>query len=429
VSANHGVEAGGVANVGTITITRGTFRDNSATSRGAAIWNLGDATLDMVTFVSNQASGLDSAVLHNGGGVLRATRCTITASFDTTAVFNLAGAAQLRECTIADNGGGVVNDGMLSLIDCTLRDNADIFAKRPGLYNRGTATILSTTISGHAARKGAGLMNEGTITLINSTISGNRADGSGGGVFNLGTLRLGNVTIANNVANRDRASSEDGGGIFNSVSGSVELSNTILAGNTDLEGRAHDCSGIVTSHGHNLIQDSRGCIRLGVATGDHLGHDAYLGSLQDNGGKTWTHALMDDSPALDNGDASTDGSALGSCAPTDQRGVPRPHGLRCDIGAYELTLHCGNGQIDTPEECDDGNAAPRDCCSRTCQFERATLAGDANCDGRATSADLTQIVRLLGDGTRSPCHLDDANGDCRLDARDLSAAVDALQAP
>src|SRR5262249_24417405 len=50
----------------------------------------------------------------------------------------------------------------------------------------------------------------------------------------------------------------------------------------------------------------------------------------DNGGPTATHTLVTASPALDVSPADAD------CAPTDQRGVPRPQGPACDIGAVEL---------------------------------------------------------------------------------------------
>ncbi len=53
-----------------------------------------------------------------------------------------------------------------------------------------------------------------------------------------------------------------------------------------------------------------------------------LGPLQDNGGPTLTHALEDGSLAVD--------AALGDCPASDQRGEPRPMGLGCDVGAFEL---------------------------------------------------------------------------------------------
>ena len=55
-----------------------------------------------------------------------------------------------------------------------------------------------------------------------------------------------------------------------------------------------------------------------------------LGALGDNGGPTQTQALPAGSPAIDAG-----GSGANGCPPTDQRGVARPQGAACDIGAYE----------------------------------------------------------------------------------------------
>jgi hypothetical protein len=53
-----------------------------------------------------------------------------------------------------------------------------------------------------------------------------------------------------------------------------------------------------------------------------------LGTLADNGGPTWTQALLPGSPAI---------GAATSCPATDQRGYPRPATGPCDIGAYEST--------------------------------------------------------------------------------------------
>jgi Ca2+-binding RTX toxin-like protein len=68
---------------------------------------------------------------------------------------------------------------------------------------------------------------------------------------------------------------------------------------------------------------------------------AILLALADNGGATFTHALAIDSPALDASPADTD------CLPTDQRGVPRPQGAACDIGAFEGSAVLCNGQVTT----------------------------------------------------------------------------------
>ncbi|HEY1014650.1 MAG TPA: choice-of-anchor Q domain-containing protein, partial [Herpetosiphonaceae bacterium] len=56
--------------------------------------------------------------------------------------------------------------------------------------------------------------------------------------------------------------------------------------------------------------------------------NVLAGPLADNGGPTWTHALLPGSPALNAGGMS--------CPGVDQRGVSRPQGAACEIGAFEL---------------------------------------------------------------------------------------------
>ena len=78
--------------------------------------------------------------------------------------------------------------------------------------------------------------------------------------------------------------------------------------------------------GHNL--DSENSCQFN-GTGDLINTNPRLGPLQDNGGPTFTHALLQDSPAVDAGDNN-------GAPATDQRGVSRPQGSTVDIGAYEL---------------------------------------------------------------------------------------------
>ena len=102
------------------------------------------------------------------------------------------------------------------------------------------------------------------------------------------------------------------------------MSHTIIAGNVP-----GDCSGGVVSLGFNL--DSDNTCNLSPST-DLPGTDPLLGPLQDNGGPTETHALLPGSPAIDLSLAIGEPCGGG----TDQRGVPRPQGLGCDIGAFEV---------------------------------------------------------------------------------------------
>ncbi len=82
------------------------------------------------------------------------------------------------------------------------------------------------------------------------------------------------------------------------------------------------------AQGHNVVGDTTGTSGLG-ASGDLLNVDARIDTLADNGGPTWTCALLTDSPAINAG-------ATAGAAAVDQRGVSRPQGTAVDIGAFEF---------------------------------------------------------------------------------------------
>jgi hypothetical protein len=95
-----------------------------------------------------------------------------------------------------------------------------------------------------------------------------------------------------------------------------------------------DLSGAFTSQGHNLLGIAGNSVGLAHGVnGDLVGSatapiDPRLGPLADNGGPTFTMALLPGSPAIDAGDDTLTG--------TDQRGFPRKSGAHVDIGAFEL---------------------------------------------------------------------------------------------
>src|SRR5262249_37072133 len=123
---------------------------------------------------------------------------------------------------------------------------------------------------------------------------------------------------------------------------SSTLENTILAGNTSA-GASPDCSGTLISPGYILVGDASGCdISESLPLTDQIGGgslpkiDPRIGPLADNRGATQTHALLQGSPAIDTGNpAAPGGDVSWFCPATDQRGVARPLGERCDIGAFE----------------------------------------------------------------------------------------------
>jgi hypothetical protein len=229
-------------------------------------------------------------------------------------------------------GGGIYNGqgSTFNLIDSTVANNQAAWSGG-GVYSffNSTTTILRSTISGNTSGDvGGAIRSLGNMTITNSTISGNTATGwMGGGFFHTdGIMNIVNSTIVNNTA---PAGTTGGGfvGTFTSANATLTLSNTIIAGNSGSQCfYAPWGSGIVTatSLGHNLVSDTS-CFAV---SSDLITGTTQIGPLADNGGPTLTHALLAGSPAIDAGDDIT-------CTATDQRGVNRPQGTHCDIGAYE----------------------------------------------------------------------------------------------
>jgi hypothetical protein len=155
--------------------------------------------------------------------------------------------------------------------------------------------------------------------LSNLTVSGNSASNIGGGIDILtSVVTIANITVANNTA------VELGGGLYMSLDANVTLANSIVANSSQAD--CSDPEGIQVNV-NNWFSDIS-CD--GIAQGD-----PKLGPLTNNGGASFTHALLDGSGAIDTGDNQfcTDAPVSGK----DQRGQPRPGdtNANCDIGAFE----------------------------------------------------------------------------------------------
>jgi hypothetical protein len=116
----------------------------------------------------------------------------------------------------------------------------------------------------------------------------------------------------------------------------------VISNNISTQGGA-DVSGAVTSGGFNLVQNSVGS--TGWATTDLLGRDPMLAPLGSNGGRSFTHALLPGSPAINAGsNALAVDPQNGQPLATDQRGTPRVLGgpnPNVDVGAYEANYGPG----------------------------------------------------------------------------------------
>jgi hypothetical protein len=169
----------------------------------------------------------------------------------------------------------------------------------------------------------------GNLDVTNSTIAHNSAS-DGGALYVEGGLGSEKATPIINVSNSTMFANlgVDSGGISLAYDGvdpdtgeiAVEkprfnLTNSIVASST-----AADCDGVLMVNMNNLIED-------GTCSPAYSG-DPMLSPLGNHSGSTQTFALLPGSPAIDAGDNA-------SCTAVDQRGVARPIGLACDIGAYE----------------------------------------------------------------------------------------------
>jgi len=272
-----------------------------------------------------------------------ADQLTISGS-NASRVFNVAVnvVVVVSDVTIANgnstggNGGGILNGGTLTINRCTFASNRTT-ANGGGIGNYGTATVNSSTFYDNEANlNGGGVYNEvGTLVVNNSTFSGNRAsEGAfdnygGGGICNMEEFEPAELTVNNSTITGNSA--RWGGGMSN-FGGTVNAKNTIVADNTvHAWGAGPNCNSSSTITTSYNLESGTDCGFTG--TGDLQSADADLGSLQDNGGPTWTHALSADSPAINAGSCT---DIAGNPVTTDQRGVLRIG--PCDIGAYEYVL-------------------------------------------------------------------------------------------
>jgi beta-glucanase (GH16 family) len=231
-------------------------------------------------------------------------------------------------------GGGIYNGegATLYLVDSSVVNNTAAWSGG-GIYSffNSNTTIERSTISGNVSNDvGGGIRMLGNAMIVNSTLSGNQATGwYGGAIFHTdGLMNINNSTIVENIA-PDYAGAAIFVGTFTDASATLNLVNNIVANNTYSNcfvGYFGAGAVALNSGGHNI--DSDGTCNL-TAPGDMPNTDPMVGPLAANGGPTYTHALLAGSPAIDAGDDSV-------CPATDQRGVIRPQGAACDIGAYEF---------------------------------------------------------------------------------------------
>lgn len=352
-------EDAGIVNSGFMTINdtviRGNATEGIVVSGGEVIMHDGTVTGNgvfngqtrgivltggvMEAFDSVFDANLGPAISVLEGAVLRLTDSEITNHADFALAVRSGGVAVLTRTDIENNARGadalftVINEGNLSIYESNLNNNAHF-----GLYNIGNGVMLvyGTNISNQTERAVYNQDATGEVWLVRVLVTSSGEGLYNGVVFNGGTMRLINSTISNNtgIGLRSRGNAtlsyvtiaeNSGLGLQLESTGPYEVNNSIIARNS-----GGNCDIFldlipVTLGGVNIDTDGS----CGVTT--YTTAELALDVLADNGGVTFTHALLDGSPAID--------VASGPCPSTDQRwlGFGRPFGPSCDVGAFEAS--------------------------------------------------------------------------------------------
>ncbi len=314
-----------------------TFKSGiNGSSAGGAVYLEGTDGLILTSrFEQNVGGGggrggstLGGAVFQTGGRLELSGSLFASNRVSGGAAYQISGAPGLGGAGIG-GGGALYLAGFAGITNCAIVSNQ----AEGGPYGQG-----GTLGDG----KGGGIYSAGSLSAVNCTIANNSALGGatpgeggsafGGGIY--GPALLNSVTLAENSALKRGGSLAvitvaQGGGIY----GSATLRNSLLAGNwynarTNLTLEPNNYWGSPTDEGQNLSSDASVALN---AAGSMTNTDPKLGLLGNFGGPTPTIPLLGGSPAIDAGNPAW-------CPPTDQRGVARPVGAGCDIGAFEGSI-------------------------------------------------------------------------------------------
>jgi predicted outer membrane repeat protein len=379
---------------GALTAARDTVTNNIAALNGGGLYNGGAATLTDVAFAGNSGAFiggtiLDGSTIATDSPTLTATDVDVTGS--ATPAFIGGGVAVLNHATLTATDGSIESS--------TSQAGGGLYVQEGGTATLDGTDLLNNTATGANGGNGGGALNSGTLTLRHSLVAGNEAvhvatgTGFGGGVYsgsNAGaptTVALtvdastftdntsagGSAIITVNSASAGTANTANvtnstltGNQVVGTVSAGVIVAfhpmtitastidaNTAPAGSGGIYGTATTVSGTILSAnsggscgivgafvapidgGYNLTDPGDTTCGFSPANGN-ISANPQLGPLASNGGPTPTQMPGPSSPVINHIPPGT----VGLCGPgaTDQRGVARPQGSGCDIGAVEADL-------------------------------------------------------------------------------------------
>ena len=306
------VASGGSLTLNSLTLSNGLA--NNGQQGGGAIFSHGTLAVTGGTFTNNSSPATTGT---SGGAIDSSGTLSVTTS-------TFSG-------NTAQEGGGDHEPEHRHRHQQHLQRQYRHDLRRRGVVNAaGTETLAGDTFIGNTGPGGGALDNDATLNITNSTFYNNTAGTNGGGaVVNFGTTTLTQSTFSGNT-------SPYGANIYNYTGFTLSMSMDIVAdgqGGTNCGGQAP-----ITDLGYNI--DTGSSCGFTATTHSLNNTQPRLDSLASNGGSTQTMALPVGSPAID----AIPASHPGCTGSTDQRGITRPQGKGCDIGAYELVATSGDTQ-------------------------------------------------------------------------------------
>ncbi|MBM81582.1 MAG: hypothetical protein CMJ78_13465 [Planctomycetaceae bacterium] len=307
-----GNEQGGVSNevgdldiTGDVTITGNgtgnTIVDASATGDRVFHISGGTAVVNISGLTIQGGSATDGGGISNDGN-LSLTNVTVGGN------------------TASNNGGGIENnDGAVTLNNVALDGNtANVNGGGLHISGSGNVTVSGGTVNGNIAnQEGGGLWNSpgGTLTVNGTTIDGNTANGDdaatvqgGGGIFNVGgTLSISDATITHNVSGATMAGNGGGGGLIeggsnNTISNTTISDNTANAGSADGGGLWNSGTGSLSVASSDPMDEMAGTLIAGnIAEGDDMATPQGGGGVFNVGGTV----TISDAAIVDNVSAAT----------------------------------------------------------------------------------------------------------------------------
>ena len=326
-------------------------------------FNSGDTEYNVVAIIHSSFLENDAG---SGGGVYMTQDDYSNWLWYCDTVTGLGGTAAVTSRQNSDNLSLTGN----TIVGCTFSGNtAD---KGGGLYSHGKLALSGSTFAENMASYGGGIYHStGSLNIQNSTLSGNHADDHGGGIYQANSLNITPLPSLRNLEDTSRIVPENGLSPFDSsveplradaqfmrngltvqdvsdvrfayiIFDSLKVMNSTITGNVAGISGGGIFTYSTTTITNSIVAGNTAEISAQIQ-GNYSGKTSIIQDsidglldpvLRDNGGPTWTHALLPGSAALNAGDnaAATDADLT-----TDQRGAgyARIAEGTVDIGAYE----------------------------------------------------------------------------------------------